>query len=97
WPRRPPRLALSGGTSCSRALLRAGRHALLDARHRCGTVDDASGLHVLPTAFNLLPPAEPHLVMLLQQTKGLTHDLAGVVVEAALDLLADESLQLRRQ
>src|SRR5690606_37079991 len=32
-----------------------------------------------------------------QQTEAFTHDLAGIIVEAALDLLADESLQLRRQ
>jgi hypothetical protein len=46
---------------------------LLDAWHRCGTVDDAPDLRIQPAAFNLLPPADPNLVLLLQQAKTLSH------------------------
>jgi hypothetical protein len=51
--------------------LRSRRQALLDARHRCGAVDQTSGLSLLPAALDLLTPTQTHVVLFLEETEAV--------------------------
>src|SRR3990172_2173315 len=67
--------------------------ALVEAVEYLVAVDQLSALCLEPAAFDLLTPLQANLVVFLQQPKTLPDDLAGVVVQPALDLSVHEFLE----
>jgi hypothetical protein len=71
--------------------------ALVEAFNHLMAIDELAALRLEPAAFDLLAPFEANLVVLLQEPKPFADDLAGVVVQPALDFPANELLEFWRQ